>query len=164
VLYIRERTPNQTKLLETQEMSLGVKREKNPASTNKSSKNEEQLIEKTLQLLEEEKPGIRTYSQKIDYDFKSEFKLEFPNFIFNAIILIVMTLQIFWFLDLDTSLMRQSWKQNQHFKEETNVKIEDIKSYILSRLEESVIQRNCKFLINLTFLAFDKIIIASLQP
>lgn len=48
VFYIRERTPFQEKLFESQELSLGVKKDKNPAAVNKSNKDEEQLIEKTL--------------------------------------------------------------------------------------------------------------------
>jgi len=146
IFYLRERTPEQDKLFESQEESLGMKREKNPLA-NKSSKDEEVYIEKTLKLLEEEKKGLRTYSTKVDFDFGNKFKVDFPNFLFNILILIVMSVQIFWFLDIDTSLMRQSWKRNQHFNEVSNVKISDIQNYMYKRLVEASENRTCKFLI-----------------
>lgn len=141
--YLRERIFNQEKLFKSQEESLGIRREK-IQTTNKTNKDEEQYIEQTLALLEEEKKGLKTYRTKLDYDFGNNFSTDFTNFIFNMVILIVMTVQIFWFLDLDTSLMRQSWKRNQHFKEETNVKIMDIRNYIVDRLETASKERTCK--------------------
>ena len=143
VFYLRERTPNQEELFESQEESLGMRRDKNPATT-KTNKDEEQYIEKTLKLLEEEKRGLKTYGNKVDYDFGNNFSVDFPNFLFNLIILIVMSVQIFWVLDLDTSLMRQSWKRNQHFNEHSNVKISDIQTYIYDRLLEVSKNRTCK--------------------
>ena len=143
VFYLRERTPEQEKLFESQEESLGMKRDKNPLA-NKTSKDEEQYIDKTLKLLEEDKKGLRTYSTKVDFDFGNRFKVDFPNFLFNILIIIVMSVQIFWFLDIDTSLMRQSSKRNQHFSEVSNVKISDIQNYMYQRLLEASEKRNCK--------------------
>lgn len=142
--YLRERIVDQEKLFKSQEDSLGIKRDKIQVS-NKTNKNEEQYIEQTLALLEQEKKGLKTYGTKLDYDFNNIFSTDFTNFLFNVIIFVVMAIQIFWFLDLDTSLMRQSWKRNQHFNTDSNVKYSDIRNYILSRLETASQNRTCKF-------------------
>jgi hypothetical protein len=138
VLYLRERNPFQEKLLETQEASLGIKRETNLASVNKSSKNEERLIEKTLTLLEKENPGMKTYRSNLDYNFKTEFKHSFPTFILMITVLFIMTFQLFGYLNLDNGLMRQNWLNNKRFNQNSTFKLVQIQSYIQKELENAM--------------------------
>jgi len=134
VFYLREKCLDQEKLFELQEESLGNRGEKVQA-INKNGKSEEHLIINTLDRLQGSHKGLTTYSKEFHYDFELNFKMDFPNMIFNLIIICLMALQMYFFMDLDTSLMRQSWWSNQYYQENSNLKLLDIQNFLSSKLE-----------------------------
>ena len=91
MFYLREKCLTQEKLFESQEESLGNRVDAS-LHANKNGKSEEVYIQKTLELLEDSHKGLVTYSNTFDYDFKTNKKVDFFNFVFNIIIIVLMVL------------------------------------------------------------------------
>ena len=121
VFYLRKKARQQKSLLESQEESLGIK--KTNAGSDKQSENT--TISDLLQRFERRHQTMKTYG--LEYyqnmesdeennikDFKTIFNIDFTNLIFNVLILIIMVVQLFLYLDSNTALLRQAWANNQN--------------------------------------------------
>jgi hypothetical protein len=139
VFYLRPKAPKQEALLEVQEESLGIKKTNANAATNKGS--EKMLIDGLLDKFSKRHKNMDTYSQ--DYyntfevkDFKTRFSLDLTNLVFNILIMVLMVVQLFMYMDTKSALLKQSWKDNQ--KIQTIYTYENIKEEIITTLNLTV--------------------------
>lgn len=119
VFYLRKKSLMQPSLLESQEDSLGVKK----TNVGNDKQLENNNIIGLLDKFEKRHQTIKTYG--LDFyknmeddpennikDFKTNFNIDFTNLIFNILILIIMVVQLFLYLDSNTALLRQAWGNN----------------------------------------------------
>lgn len=143
VFYLRKKTLGQTSLLESQEESLGIK--KTNASNDKQIENSN--IAGLLDKFEKRHLTMKTYGldfyKNMEDDpennikaFKTNFNIDFTNLIFNILILIIMVVQLFLYLDSNTALLRQFWANN-HKANEVNT-FSSIRNDMITILNETI--------------------------
>lgn len=116
VFYLRKKIANQESLLGVQEESMGLK--KNQNNQTNVQKNENKVINDLLDKFEKSHKGMVTYSTKFYQTlevegFESSFKVDILNFVLNIFILILLVVQLLLYLDTNSALIKQSWKNNQ---------------------------------------------------
>lgn len=151
VFYLRKKVIHQPTLLESQEESLGIK--KSNAASEKLFENN--TIAGLLEKFEKRHQTIVTYG--LDFyknmesseennitEFKTIFNIDFTNLIFNILILIIMVVQLFLYLDSNTALLKQAWGNNQNTNEVNT--FDSIQGEMVNILNQTI--TNCKLLFN----------------
>lgn len=116
VFYLRKKIVNQEALLGIQEESMGLKKNQNNQSN--LQRNENKVINDLLDKFEKSHKGMMTYSTKFYQTlevegFQTSFKVDVLNFSLNILILILLVVQLLLYLDTNSALIKQSWKNNQ---------------------------------------------------
>lgn len=134
VFYLRPKCLTQKALIELQEESLGLKKTQKNASDKRG---ENDMINELLTKFENKHKNMQTYSLSYYKDpkneiqnFKSIFSIDFTNFIFNILILIIMVVQLFLYLDNKSALLKQAWASNQ----------KEVRVYTMQQIKADLVQ------------------------
>lgn len=120
VFFLRPKCLTQKALIEVQEESLGMKK---TLKQSNDKQGENDIIKNLLKKFENKHKNMQTYSLSYYRDpkneiknFKSIFSIDFTNFIFNILILIIMVIQLFLYMDTKSALLKQAWASNQKLR------------------------------------------------
>ena len=128
VLYLREKNLVQENLLKEQSDTI-------TSNENNSNKEGEEELNKIVVDVGKKFKGLESYKNGFKIDFSTSFKVDFPNFCFNMIILVLMSVQMFQYIYLDGAILRQNWEANLDFSQDRQFKLEDINTYLAERLQ-----------------------------
>lgn len=117
VFYLRKKCTDQKALLEVQEQSLGMKKAAGQQSKSSDINNS---ISAILSKFQDKHKNMRTYSLDYFKDPANDIKafkvipsIDCTNFIFNILILVIMVVQLFLYLDTTSAVLKLNWAANQ---------------------------------------------------
>lgn len=117
---------------------MGIDEKKLKSENQQSMKELRQFLKKEIN--EEYFPGMKNYLNDKEYVaiyYETKFTKDFCKWMLNLILLILIIIRCFKFLDLETSLLRQNLDHNGHFFESEIPVLSSIKQFIFNRYESA---------------------------